>query len=265
MDINKTQVTNNAEASVFYWLKSRGCKIVEREVGYWFKGVDSEKNGIADIAAIVSPTATEAGQFGLHTIHKRPKDLPKYQYLRNLQSTYFSNPPTVIHVEIKTQRGDFLKDKNKKFSCTYADLSYIAAPRSVLSDDEIPDGWFFLMLSPDCNRIVKIVGKSAKVSTITDANRCMWLSRIMHSVSNRYEYEALRKSQKEQRDRERPIRIRSAIIETIERAIWYKENNYERRDFVDYISLSRYFGQRKLSSYERELLEKFDSMLSNQS
>jgi hypothetical protein len=149
-DRNKTDLTHAVTEAIVRYLDGLGFKPVETEVPIC-------EGWIADIAAVIQPTYTEAVQMKL--IKARPRcDYYRLShdaiYRERYESAYAETDasfaalpdPLTALVEVKTSRGDFRGDK--KWSAEPpANLCYLAVPRGMLRPDEYPKGWHVVEVS----------------------------------------------------------------------------------------------------------------------
>lgn len=146
MDRNKTELTHQVTAAALSYFKERGFKPLETEVpisGY----------GIADLAGVCEPTRGETQL--LKILPARP--YKSWSQLQKMSVTaaqayhdrregwerlWRSLPsPLTALVEVKTARGDFLKDRRKWAKPPVAHLRYLFVPRGLIRLSEFPDGW----------------------------------------------------------------------------------------------------------------------------
>lgn len=144
LDRNKTNLTHRITALSMIYLKHRGFSPIETEV--------SVENGwIADIASFCTPNMTETSRLRLRSISRFG--------LKELDSgeiRFCYGPLLTAIVEVKISRNDFLKDKERKFSGTFpAHLCYLAYPKDMLDENEIPRGWMVLEMTKNGAQIRK--------------------------------------------------------------------------------------------------------------
>lgn len=173
-DRNKTDITLEVTEAAARWLHGMGAKAIETEVPICEKWV-------ADLAAIWSPTRTEAKNnklipFTYLSCHQPPKGLipwPKCdfegndekreamfdEYHKKVSNWQAANPDlfeeayrkmpgiiTIVH-EVKTSRADFKRDHKWKMPAQ-AEVMILSYTTGILSIDEIPAGWWALEHDP---------------------------------------------------------------------------------------------------------------------
>lgn len=96
-----------------------------------------------------------------------------------------------VLVECKTSRSDFHADKDKCFRREeergMGDERFFAAPKGVLSPDDMPDGWGLLELDERCVRvskkpIPKSANKYAEVTMLVSVIRRLEISTAVYVV-----------------------------------------------------------------------------------
>lgn len=150
LDSNKTAATHRATATASYYLALRGYKPIETEVGV-FEG------WVADLASYVYPTNTELIKMKVLNMEKRSgkKILSTDKALDYFENRYGGGPFTAI-VEVKATKADFQKDLDFKFAGRVfpAHFCYLAYPSKL--DVDLPKGWIGLLLSDNCDSVVKM-------------------------------------------------------------------------------------------------------------
>ena len=143
LDRNKTDLTHNITAMAIAYLQSRGFRPTETEVAV-------EKGWIADIAGFGCLAEYELKK--LHVLGKRqfipPIDRVEEYYLR------YGNLLTAI-VEVKTSRSDFTGDWKFKTKLYPANLCFIAYPKGLVKEMELPEGWLGLEINLDGNNYLR--------------------------------------------------------------------------------------------------------------
>lgn len=133
LDRNKTDLTHRLTALAMMYLENRGFRPVETEVilnGF----------GIVDVAGFVYPTCTEAKKLRLITQTKFGLEDEKYN-----EVMFRYGPMLTAVIEVKVTRSDFLKDIKRKFKNNWpAHLCYIAYPKGLIIERELPCGWLGL-------------------------------------------------------------------------------------------------------------------------
>jgi len=142
LDRNKTKLTHFVTACAIGYLANRGFHPIETEV--------STTNGIVDIASFCYPSPTESKLLKLRV----PRINIESQY-KEIQFKYGHLLTAVI--EVKTNRGDFKKDLNTKFSGRIfpAHLCYLAFPKGIIESNEYPRGWICLEVYPSTRTITR--------------------------------------------------------------------------------------------------------------
>lgn len=130
LDNNKTALTHKITAVCAAYLDKRGFKPIETEVSVY-------RGWVVDLASFVYPTWTERRLIGLN-------------------SQELISPVTAI-VEVKITRDDFRKDIRRKFNAENlpAHICYLAYPKQMLSDEEIPQRWIGLEAKADGSKILR--------------------------------------------------------------------------------------------------------------
>jgi hypothetical protein len=194
MNSSETPHTRKAKIACRSYLADRGFKITETEVGY---------NGgkyIADVMGYNTyPLYSELIKFGLIEPHKKSQTFGEGD---NSFDIFFNDEteanklrselglPLIALIEVKTSRADFLRDK-EKFSGIYAHLNFLAAPRAVLSPQEVPSGWWWLRLNDDCERVTRLY-KGGKTKVLKDSERLAFVMSITNRNYNVERYSNFR-------------------------------------------------------------------------
>ena len=138
LDRNKTDLTHRLTALAMIYLENRGFRPVETEVpiaGF----------GIVDLGGFVTPTPTEVMKLRLNIQRKFGLAGERYD-----EVMFHYGPILTAVVEIKVTRADFKKDIERKFNSNWpAHLCYLAYPKDLLAESELPSGW--LGLESDSN------------------------------------------------------------------------------------------------------------------
>ena len=196
VDRNKSQATHAATAAVAAWMDNMGVKAVESEVAVG-------QSWIADLAGMWDPTYTELRRSHAFKRLEWLKDvsdgarLPKFYH-------HMGSPITVL-VEVKTDRGDFLKDRGRKYGWgtkpayrpAPAHLCIIAAPKQVVQDDEAMQlssaGWGVLQLSKSCDRVSSAVRCIPfRLNGVTPGETQDFMSGLLTSLDHRTRHARLR-------------------------------------------------------------------------
>jgi hypothetical protein len=99
-------------------------------------------------------------------------------------------------VEIKTSRADFLRDD--KWECeSPADLSYVAMPSGIASIQECPATWGKIVLSENCDRVIKTHAPIPRQSSVSGQSDFM--ASLLMRLHNDIHYAREREFQREQR------------------------------------------------------------------
>lgn len=141
MDKNKTPLTHRVTAMAVAYLDGLGCKPVETEVPV-------APGWVADVASYWYPTLTEAKRMQLN---KRVANVGElFDWPR-----VFGYGPFSVLVEVKTTKQDFARDR--KWSCPPpAHFCFVAYPRGMIDEGELPQGWHGLETSADGTQLKKV-------------------------------------------------------------------------------------------------------------
>ena len=141
LDRNKTDMTHRLTALAMWYLELRGFAPVETEVlvGDF---------GIVDVAGFCEPTPSETRKLRLR--NQRRMGLDEFSYSEIM---FQYGPLLTAVVEVKVGRQDYLKDRQRKFNLHPAHLCYLAYPKGLLSEDEIPPGWHGLEADKSCQQL----------------------------------------------------------------------------------------------------------------
>jgi hypothetical protein len=148
--IDTKSLTNRITAGAKIWLLGAGVKPVEEEV-------DVADGWVADLAGFVTPTATELKKsLKLHKII----DAPNYDNaIQRFYMTY--QMPLTVLVEVKVNAADYRRDMGRKYftdsyhSTTPAHLSYLAFPKGMVDDRELPRHWGRIIFTEDGSKLLK--------------------------------------------------------------------------------------------------------------
>lgn len=188
-DGNKTPLTARVTAFAAHWLDERGAKPVETEVGV-------AAGWIADLAGVLVPTRTEAAELKL--IPRVGSYGANYAARQDAREAAFKALPPVMSVlvEVKTSRGDFFGDRKWSIASP-AHLSYIATPPDLVSMNELPEGWGWI--------VVGEVAKQRKPPTLfvrSDAELLGFIHAVAVRRDNVTRYARLRGLQRQRRAEE---------------------------------------------------------------
>jgi len=136
LDRNKSDLTHRITSLAMIYLYNCGFKpiVTETPVG----------NGwIADIASFCLPNCSETKRLKLRSCTRFGLNNSDYS---EIEFSY--GPILTAIVEVKVNRSDFIKDKNRKFAAEFpAHLCYLAYPYGMLQQEEIPVGWLALEMT----------------------------------------------------------------------------------------------------------------------
>jgi hypothetical protein len=206
-DRNKTPLTHEVTTAAISWLNEHGFKPIETEVGI-------APGWIADLAAVIQPTRTEAQN--LRIVGRKPKypspgqdwtrpripgwyGTPEYlaweQRHKAWEQSYLAIPqPCTCVVEVKTSTSDFRGDR-KWTADPVADLSYLAIPAMLIGEADWPDGWGVLLYAEGKCR----VGRWAPMRPAMDRQRMDTVLSIAVRRDHNTRYARLRELQRTQR------------------------------------------------------------------
>lgn len=140
-DRNKTELTLRVTEAAAAWLAGIGAKAIETELFV-------DEGWQADLAALWSPTRTEAQRTKLLRPRPRCPAMPPYERFHEArdawEKTYTALPRviTIAH-EVKTARSDFRRD-TKWDRPPPADMRVLSIGPDVAREDELPEGWWVL-------------------------------------------------------------------------------------------------------------------------
>lgn len=202
LDSNKTALTHKITAVCAAYLDKRGFKPIETEVCV-------ERGRIADLASFVYPSYTERRLIGLNTDE-------------------LISPVTAI-VEVKITRGDFRKDIRRKFNAEIlpAHICYIAYPKGMLGDEEIPARWTGLEVKADGSKMLRrkqkrIVPVPQDDGQIIDLIAAVAIRRA-HRTRYRELKDAMRMYNAEKRERETRYKAASLLEALI---VWLTDDGF---------------------------------------
>jgi hypothetical protein len=159
LDKNKTDLTHRVTAIAAAYLASRGFKPIETEVSV-------HDGWIADLASFAYPTMTE--KKNLKLIGGRKVVEPEYNEEKFLFR--YGRIFTAI-VEVKTSKGDYIKDKKFDSRIFPASLCYLAYPKGLI--EKPPVGWFGLETDSEGNSLLRM--------TFDDDKDWLWRSGLIHA------------------------------------------------------------------------------------
>jgi hypothetical protein len=131
-DQNKTQLTREITAAAVAWLDAKGFKPIETEVPV-------TAGWIADVAGIICPTTTEL--INLKLLRRKPRYRDNHSVYKDWKTDRDWFPLHITGlVEVKTSRGDFLKEK-KWSIISPTHLCWLAVPAGLIQANEHWAGW----------------------------------------------------------------------------------------------------------------------------
>ena len=153
LDRNKSELTHAVTACAMIFLENRGFKPIETEVfaiGF----------GIVDIGGACTPSPTDTKKLRLSNAEKYGCE--KTDIYNHIQFRY--GPILTAAIEVKVTRQDFLKDVGNKFQSRKergdkyiypAHLCYLAFPKGLIEEHEIPMGWMGLEMDSSGSRLLR--------------------------------------------------------------------------------------------------------------
>lgn len=180
LDANKLPLTHKITAVCAAYLDKRGFKPIETEVCI-------ERGWIADLASFVYPSWTERSLIGIPCADKKRR-------------VY-----TAI-VEVKITKGDYKSDLFRKFKAEKlpAHICYLAYPKGMLKDSELPERWMGLEIKTDGSKMLRRKSKFVTINEqtaeqIIDTIACVAIRRA-HRTRYRELRDAMRMYNAEQRE-----------------------------------------------------------------
>lgn len=186
LDSNKSALTHKITAVCAAYLDKRGFKPIETEVSVG----RMQWGWIADLASFVYPSWSECKLIGLNTDE-------------------LINPVTAI-VEVKITRGDFRKDIRRKFNAENlpAHICYLAYPKGMLSDEEIPARWVGLEVKADGSKLLRRKKKIVPVMDQTAEQIIDLIAAVAIRRDHRTRYRAMKDAMRMYNAEQRESKVR---------------------------------------------------------
>lgn len=252
-----TRITGGAKA----WMLGAGFKPVEEEV-------PASSGWVADLAGYVYPTRTELKtRLKLHKMIEAPPYTPEDEKLTIFYAKY-EMPLTAI-CEVKVTAADFKKDVGRKFNRTQrihhpGHLAYLAFPKGMVDEMELPWYWGHLVFSADGQRLLK-ARQPMRITAQNPHETIQLISDIGMRCFNKWWYREMREMIKkcnandtEDKQRWRLNELLSLFVEhfdsdKVHKTDWLRERH--ARTFAEKIADST---NRKLTRDQVTLCEQID-------
>lgn len=231
LDNNKSALTHKITAVCAAYLDKRGFKPIETEVAVC-------RGWIADLASFVYPSWTERKLLGL-------------------DAKSMLNPVTAI-VEVKITRGDFKKDIRRKFNADIlpAHICYLAYPKGMLRDEEIPERWVGLEAKEDGSKILRRKKKQITPAEQKDEQIIDLIAAVAIRRAHRTRYRELRDYLRMYRAEEREKTIRHKTSHIIQAMVSWLGGDPE----ADLKECLKYYGVYKVPKYLDREIEKLTAI-----
>ncbi len=98
----------------------------------------------------------------------------------------------VVGFEFKASRSDWLREKRDGTKADYfvrlADEFYVVAPKGVVEESEIPDGWGYLELKPNSEQLYKLQDSELTEHQQGEPGRRFWVRFLKQTVGDESNY-----------------------------------------------------------------------------
>ena len=234
LDANKSVLTHKITAVCAAYLDKRGFKPIETEVSVG----RMQRGWIADLASFVYPSWTERKLIGLNTDE-------------------LISPVTAI-VEVKITRGDFKKDVRRKFNAEVlpAHICYLAYPKGMLRDEEIPERWVGLEVKEDGSKILRRKKKRITPAEQTSRQIIDLISAVAIRRAHRTRYRELRDYLRMYRAEEREKNTHYKTSSVIQAMVAWLDGDPE----ADLKECLKYYGVYKVPKYLDREIEKLTAI-----
>lgn len=234
LDNNKSALTHKITAVCAAYLDKRGFKPIETEVSLG----RMQRGWIADLASFVYPSYTETRLIGLN-------------------SQELISPVTAI-VEVKITRGDFKKDIRRKFNAEVlpAHICYLAYPKGMLHDEEIPARWIGLEVKADGSKMLRRKQKRIVPIEQTSKQIIDLIGAVAIRRAHRTRYRELKDAMRMYRAEEREKTIRYKTSSVIQAMVAWLDGDPE----ADLKECLKYYGVYKVPKYLDKEIEKLTAI-----
>lgn len=107
-------------------------------------------------------------------------------------NTIASRNYKVVGFEFKASRSDWLREKRDASKADYfvrlADEFYVVAPKGVVEQSEIPDGWGYLELKPNSEQLYKLEDSELTEHQQGEPGRRFWVRFLKQAVGSQSNY-----------------------------------------------------------------------------